>query len=187
MTVPSTARAIAIPPAGHYHLDPRRSTIAFRTRHMFGLGRVQGSFALRGGELTVADPATGSTVQAEIDTDSFTTGNSARDRVVRSRTYLDTENYPVMRFVSEDLTENGDRWTLIGILSVRETRGPVRLEIDRCAVDSAELRLRATTRIDRTEFAITAQPGMTGRYLDLVLDVVASPQSTKNGGKTPTT
>jgi polyisoprenoid-binding protein YceI len=37
------------PQPGHYDIDPSRSRVTFATRHLFGLGRVQGSFVVLGG------------------------------------------------------------------------------------------------------------------------------------------
>ena len=37
------------PQPGHYDIDPDRSRVTFATRHLFGLGRVKGSLAIRGG------------------------------------------------------------------------------------------------------------------------------------------
>lgn len=167
-------RPIKIPAAGRYRIDPARSTITFRTRHMFGLGRVRGSFALNNGEITVTDPLTHSVTHAEVAADSFTTGNNARDSVIRSAKYLDTANHPTIRFTSQGVSEPDGGWALTGDLTVRGTQCPVRLDIEHCGIDSGELVVRAVTRIDRTEFDITAQPGMTGRYLDLTLDLVAN-------------
>ena len=39
------------------------------------------------------------------------------------------------------------------------------------AVAARSFTVRATTRIDRTEFGMTAQPGMTGRHLDMTVEV----------------
>jgi polyisoprenoid-binding protein YceI len=176
-TSPATGTAVVLPPAGTYVLDAARSTITFHTRHMFGLGGVHGSFAVRGGQIEVADPPDRSSVTAEIDAGSFTTGNGTRDGVVRSARYLDVERRPAIRFVSGGVAEAGGTWELRGTLTVREVERPVRLAVESCACLDGELRARATTRIDRFDFGITAQRGMTGRYLRLVLDVVAGATS----------
>src|SRR5580700_10378647 len=41
--------APATPQLGHYEIDPGSSRISFRTRHMFGLAPVRGTFAIRSG------------------------------------------------------------------------------------------------------------------------------------------
>src|ERR1700722_15256918 len=63
------------PQPGHYAIDPGRFRITFVTRHLFGLGRVKGSFAIRGGTADIADPIAASAVHAEIETASFRTNN----------------------------------------------------------------------------------------------------------------
>src|SRR5438105_3425611 len=61
------------PQPGHYNIDPRRSRVTFTTRHLFGLGRVNGGFAISGGTADVADPVAASAIYAEIETASFRT------------------------------------------------------------------------------------------------------------------
>ena len=43
----------AVPAAGRYRLDPSHTVVAFRTRHLFGLGAVSGTMAATGGEITI--------------------------------------------------------------------------------------------------------------------------------------
>jgi len=155
------------PQPGHYDINPRRSRVTFATHHLFGLGRVQGSFAIRGGTADVADPIAASAIYAEIETASFRTKNPARDGSVLSRRFLDPAGHPVMTFRS-DRIEPG---TLTGTLTVRGTSRPVTLTITRCEVSRGSFTARATARIDRTEFGITAARGLAARYLDLTLEV----------------
>lgn len=175
MTASASPSRIIAPPAGTYGLDTRHSGITFHTRHMFGLGPVHGTFALRDGSLTVAEPVEKSSVRTEIDAASFQTGTVARDKVVCSKTYLDTERHPAITFTSTGLAEAEGRWLLHGTVTVRGTSAPVTLTIERCRFSGGELSAHATTRVDRRAFGVTAQRGMTGRYLDLELDVVARP------------
>lgn len=174
----STSRATettTLPPTGIYAVDTARSTITFHTRHMFGLGRVRGSFAVRSGHVEIAASPERSAAAAEIDAGSFRTGNGTRDGAVRSARYLDVERHPAIRFVSGEVTAADGGWELHGTLTVREVSRHVRLAVERCAFADGVLAARATTRLDRFDFGLTAQRGMTGRHLDLVLDVVAAP------------
>jgi polyisoprenoid-binding protein YceI len=122
--------ARAAPQPGRYEIDTSRSAVTFRTRHMFGLAPVRGSFAIRTGTIDVAEPLTDPRIHAETETASFRTGNEQRDSNVRSARLLDAGGYPVMTAFTA----------------------------------------RATTRIDRTEFGVTAYRGLAGRYLDLTMD-----------------
>ena len=157
------------PQPGHYDIDPSRSRVTFATRHLFGLGRVKGSFTIRGGTADVADPIEASAIYAEIETASFRTGNPARDGSVLSPRFLDPAGYPVMIFRSDRIEAEGQ--VLTGTLTVRGTARPVALVITQCEASRGSFTARATTRIDRTEFGITAARGLAARYLDLTVEI----------------
>jgi len=157
------------PQPGHYDIDPSRSRVTFATRHLFGLGRVQGSFAIRGGTADVAEPVATSAIYAEIETASFRTKNHQRDHSVLSPRFLDPAGHPVMIFRSDRLDIAGQ--VLTGTLTVRGTTGPVTLAVTRCEAFRGSFTASATTRIDRTEFGITAARGLAARHLDLTVEV----------------
>ncbi|RKN47798.1 YceI family protein [Micromonospora endolithica] len=154
-------------PLGRYEVDPTRSTIRFRTRHLFGLGKVAGTFAVRSGSVEVAEPLSASRVTAEVDAASFHTGIAARDHTVRSATFLDVDRHPVITFVSERVDEDA----LSGRLTVRGTSGPVTLAVQEAVATPDGFRVVATTRLDRFELGVTGSRGMTGRFLDLTVEV----------------
>ena len=188
------------PQPGHYNIDPDHSRVTFATRHLFGLGRVRGSFAIRGGTADIADPIAASAINAEIETASFRTKNRQRDHSVLSPHFLDPAGHPVITFQSDRIdaagpgpvTEEpgrrpsgGSRWVappgqqsqaVTGMLTVRGTTRPVTLTIIDCQVARGSFTARATARIDRTEFGITAARGLAARYLDLTVEV----QCTRN-------
>jgi polyisoprenoid-binding protein YceI len=176
MTTTTTADdALQAPPIGRYAIDRRGSTITFRSRHLFGLAPVRGTVAVRGGLVDIADPITDSSVQVEIDTTSFHTGSHHRDGDVRSARFLDAARYPWMIFTSERLDRSDGRWTLAGTLLVRDVARPVSLAIERSTVQPGtpnSFVVCATTRIDRTDFGLTAAKGMAGRHLDVSLRIL---------------
>jgi polyisoprenoid-binding protein YceI len=175
MTTPTTADdVLRAPPVGRYGIDPRASTVTFKSRHLFGLAPVAGTMAIRDGLVDIADPLTGSSVQVEIDTASFDTGSGQRDRDVRSPRFLDAERYPSMTFTSERLDRSEGRWTLAGTLLVRDVARPVSLAIERSTVPPGRptsFVVCAATRIDRTEFGLTAAKGLAGRHIDISLRI----------------
>ncbi|HEY7432057.1 MAG TPA: YceI family protein [Streptosporangiaceae bacterium] len=154
------------PQLGRYAIDPSRSAVRFRTRHMFGLGPVRGTFAIKSGTVDVAEPMTASGIHAEIDAASFRTSNRQRDDAVRSTRFLDTAAHPVITFTASRLEGH----TLTGTLTVRGVTRPVTLTVDQVEAAADGFTARATTRIDRTEFGVTAQRGLAGRYLDLTVE-----------------
>jgi len=154
------------PQLGRYEIDTGRSTVTFRTRHLFGLAPVRGRFAIRGGTVDIAEPLTASAVYAEIDAASFRTEYPQRDASARSARLLDVARHPVITFTSERV----DRQELAGTLTVRDVTRPVNLSIEGSEVSPRTFTVRATTRIDRTEFGLTAYRGLAGRYLDLSVE-----------------
>jgi polyisoprenoid-binding protein YceI len=157
----------ATPPPGRYEIDTTRSAVTFRTRHMFGLAPVRGSFAIRAGTVDVAGPLTDPGIYAEIEAASFRTGNGQRDSNVRSARLLDAGQHPVITFRSERM----DGQALTGTLTVRDVTRPVSLSIEQSAVSPGSFTARAATRIDRTVFGVTAYRGLAGRYLDMTVEV----------------
>jgi polyisoprenoid-binding protein YceI len=157
------------PQPGHYDIAPSRSRVTFATRHLFGLGRVKGSFAIRGGTADIADPITASAIYAEIEAASFRTDNPQRDNNVLSPQLLDPASHPVLTFRSDQIDAGSQ--VLTGTLTVRGTTRPVTLTITRCEVSRGSFTARAMARIDRTEFGITAARGLAARCLDLTVEV----------------
>ena len=90
----------ATPQPGRYEIDTTCSAVTFRTRHLFGLAPVRGSFAIRAGTIDVGEPLARSSAFVQIDAASFRTGNGQRDDQVRSERLLDTERYPAITFRS---------------------------------------------------------------------------------------
>lgn len=161
---------------GRYPIDTSHSVVTFRIRHMFGLGTVRGRLGIRTGKLCIRAPLTDSSVYAEIDAASFLTGNEQRDRSVRSARLLDADRHPVMTFRADDLNGSsisGDLpgSTISGALTVRGVTRPIILLVDQSAVSSGSITARATTRVDRTDFGVTAYRGVAGRYLDVTMEI----------------
>ncbi len=159
--------AAATPQLGRYQIDPDGSRVTFRTRHLFGLAPVRGTFALKAGTVDVTEPLTGSRIHAEIEAASFRTGNPLRDAQVRSARFLAADAHPVLAFSSKGL----DGQVLAGTLTVREVTRPVSVLAEVTGVSPGSFTARATVRIDRYEFGVTASRGLAGRYLNVTVEV----------------
>jgi polyisoprenoid-binding protein YceI len=157
------------PQPGHYDIDTAHSGVTFATRHLFGLGRVNGSFAIRRGTADIADPIAASAIYAEIETASFRTKSGPRDRSVLSPRFLDPAGHPVMIFRSDRIEAEGQ--VLAGTLTVCGATRPVALTVTRCEAGRGSFTARATARVDRTGFGITAARGLAARHLDLTVEV----------------
>jgi polyisoprenoid-binding protein YceI len=155
------------PQLGRYEIDTGGSAVTFRTRHLFGLVPVRGTFAIRTAAIDIAEPLSRSSIRVEIEATSFQSGNEQRDASVRSGRFLDAGRYPVLTFTSGEL----DRAVINGMLTVRDVTRPVSLAIEETAASPRSFTARATTRIDRTDFGLVAARGLAGRYLDLSMEV----------------
>jgi polyisoprenoid-binding protein YceI len=154
---------------GHYDIDTGGSTVTFRTRHLFGLAPVRGSFAIRRGAVDVTEPFAESAIYVEIETASFRTSNPMRNQAVPSRRFLDARTYPLITFSSDHLDQAAG--VISGTLTVRDVQRPVVLSVTASELSGGRLTARATTRIDRHEFGISRARGLAGRYLTLTIAV----------------
>jgi polyisoprenoid-binding protein YceI len=159
----------ASPEPGHYSIDVAGSRVGVRTRHLFGLAPVRGTFALRSGSAEITVPLDGSTIRAEIDAASFRSGNQGRDGNVRSARLLDAARSPVITFGNARL--NAGDASIAGELTVRDVTRPVTLAVTAMAAAGHSFTATAAVRIDRAEFGVTGYPGLAGRYLDLTVTV----------------
>jgi len=171
----TTTGQIQIPPAGTYTLDRARSTVAFTTRHMFGAGKVTGSFAVASGKVVIADPPTGSSVYTEIRADSFDSGSRLRDKDVHSKKFLHVEKYPVITFRTTEVRREPDgNWTLVGTLTARGVGAPVELAVTSATSTGAALSITAAGTVDRYAHGITGSKGMAARRLRIEITATAT-------------
>ncbi|QPP08896.1 YceI family protein [Streptomyces bathyalis] len=159
------------PRAGRYEIDTGSSVLEFTTRHVFGLLPVRGTFAIRAGTVDVTEPLAASRIHAEIAAAGFDTGNRSRDAAVRSRRFLDADRHPLITFDADALEETADGARITGTLTASGVSTLVSLTAGECTVTPRGFTVRATARVDRKDFGVTASPGMAGRHLDVVLRI----------------
>lgn len=149
-----------VPAPGTYVLDPSHTTVGFVARHLM-VTKVRGRFEEFEGSITVGDDPLASSAQAAISTASLTTGSPDRDGHVKSDDFLAVETFPTMRFASRRVSHvAGDRFTVVGDLTVKDVTREVVLEvtIDGVARDpwgGERLAVTASTEIDREDFGMT--------------------------------
>ena len=163
--------------AGRYRIDPDRSRVRYSGKHMFGLGTVHATFSVREGVLDIGDAAGTLRTSVTVDAASFCSDSTRRDRDVRSAGLLDVEHYPDITFASELVRETpGEGWLVPGTVTAHGRSVPVDVQVDRVTATGQEVLVHAWARkVDRTSFGVTGSRGLVGRYLDLELDVVATP------------
>jgi polyisoprenoid-binding protein YceI len=140
--------------------------VQFRTRKFWGLVTVQGHFDAYKGQFELnADPA----IELMINAASVRTGIPKRDRHLRSADFLDAENHPRVRFVSESVELHDDTLKVRGQLSARGRSIPLDFEAHVRRIDG-ELEIEATTVANHRELGMTWSPlGMIPPRSELVV------------------
>lgn len=116
--------------SGDYTIDASHSRLGFSARHAM-VTTVRGTFADFEGTATIntAVPAA-SKVDLTIKAESFATGSADRDAHVKAADFFDVENYPTLTFASTSVERDGDEWTIVGDLTIKDTTRSVTLRFE---------------------------------------------------------
>jgi len=143
-----------------WHLDQDHLHVGFAVKHMM-VTTVRGRFTDVHAEIEIDEetPAR-SLAEVRIGTASVDTAHPDRDAHLRSADFFDAETYPLLSFRSTNVERAGDKFTLLGDLTVRDVTRPVRLEgeIEGPVTDSLGNRragFTLTGELDREEFGLT--------------------------------
>jgi polyisoprenoid-binding protein YceI len=108
-----------------WRIDPKRSSVEFHVRNLWGLQTVKGRFERYDGILDLtAQPSIELTIEAE----SLNASQVKRDEHLRSADFFDAANHPQVRFVSQRATLDGDRLDLQGELHAAGRSVPIELD-----------------------------------------------------------
>lgn len=111
---------------GKWALEKQHTKIGFIAKHLM-VTKVRGHFAGFDGTVDIADDLTESKIEVTIDASSIDTGAADRDDHLRSGDFLDVSTHPELRFVSTDISTNGDVFQITGDLTIREVTNPITL------------------------------------------------------------
>jgi polyisoprenoid-binding protein YceI len=143
---------------GTWTVDTPHSTIGFVARHMM-LSKVRGRFTDFTASIEIADPPQSSTVFAEVQMASVTTGEEGRDNHLRTNDFFDVENHPTMTMRSTGFEADGDDYVMHADLTIKGTTLPVdfELEFDGVGQDpwgGTRAGFTASTTINRRDFGV---------------------------------
>jgi polyisoprenoid-binding protein YceI len=155
---------------GTYLVDAGRSSVRFTATHVFGLGPVAGTFAVRDGTIRIDDKPDRCAVSATVDSASFRTDKPKRDADIIAN-FLHSDRYPDLAFRSTGV----DGGRLHGTMTVHGRTAPVRFELAQAEPVDGGCRFLATARVDRYAFGVTRGRGIVGRYVDVTVEVFAVP------------
>ncbi|SRR5260221_8694204 len=152
--------APAVNPSGTYRIDGQHSTVLFKIKHMntswtFGrFDNVTGNFTLN-----TASPEK-STVSVEVAADSVDTGVKGRDDHLKSDSFFDAVQFPMVSFSSKSVKKAGEgKYTVEGELSLHGVKKPLTVEFEQVGVsDSPKMGVRAgffgTFSVKRSDFGM---------------------------------
>jgi polyisoprenoid-binding protein YceI len=158
LTAASTETGIAGYEAGTWNIDPVHSEVGFSVRHMM-VSKVRGRFTNFSGQLVTADDPAASSVTAEIDLKSISTGNEQRDDHIRSADFFEVETYPTMTYRSTGIRVEDGEYILDGDLTLKGVtrRVPLRLELNGFGPDpygGVRVGFTASGELNRRDFNV---------------------------------
>lgn len=146
--------------AADYEIDSDHSTVGFKIKHL-AISNVLGKFAKFSGNFSYdpSSPAT-SKVDATIELDSINTDQTKRDDHLRSADFFDTKKFPLMKFVSREVSGNATELKVLGDLTIKDVTKPVTLivQYEGQAKDpwgNDKVAFSATAKINRKDFGLT--------------------------------
>lgn len=181
-----------------YVIDPVHSEISFKVRHF--VTKVPGRFNKFEGTVYYDEvkPAASSAV-VSIEASSIDTKNERRDGHLKSADFFDVEKFPNLNFLSKRISFEGDKFTLLGDLTMHGVTKPITLTGEMTGImpispTDKKLGFSATTKINRKEYGIlwnkTLDQGntMLGDDVDVTIEVEATyrksaPEEAAKGGQ----
>ena len=137
-----------------WRIDPKRSRFEFHSKTFWGMMTVTGRFDRYEATLDLsADPA----IEVTIEADSLDTGNSVRDKHLRSVDFFDVENHPQIRFISDEVTLDGERLSVRGRLHAAGRSVPLLIE-GKVAQAAAALSVEAFAEVDHRQLGMSRGP-----------------------------
>jgi len=158
--------------AGHWTLDPARSTATLRSKSMWGLAPVKGVFHdLEGdGTVSAAGEVTGRVAVAAGTVD---TKNAKRDTHLRSADFFLAAEYPAITFSVAAMVPSGQGVTVSGTLTVRDVSRPLSFPATVALAEGGEVVLDAAVPVERSQFGLTwNQLGMASMHSTITIHAV---------------
>jgi polyisoprenoid-binding protein YceI len=146
--------------SGDYTIDTAHSRIGFVARHAM-VTKVRGQFAdyTATAHVDTENPAA-SSAEVTIDVASINTGSPDRDGHLRSPDFFDVEKYPTITFRSTDVQRDGQEWTVIGDLTIKDVTKPVTIVFEETgtAVDpfgNTRVGFEGSVTVNRKDWGLT--------------------------------
>ncbi len=172
---------------GTYVIDGSHSTASFSVRHA-GIAKVRGTIAITTGTITVGEDLESTSVSAELDAASVSTGDANRDAHLKSADFWNAEEKPVWSFASTSVRADGGDYVVTGDLTINGVTNTVDLvtEFAGTATDpfgNARAGFETEIEISRKDYGLTWNAALetggvlVGDKVKIALDVSAIKQA----------
>jgi polyisoprenoid-binding protein YceI len=119
----------AVSAGEHYAIDPQHTFSSFEYMH-WGLSLQRGRFNKSSGFIDFDSEAKSGYITIEIDANSVSTGTELFDKIMRSSSFFDAQQFPNIVFDSTKFIFDNDKLSKIeGNLTVKESTKPVTIEV----------------------------------------------------------
>ncbi|MGA3295409.1 MAG: YceI family protein [Candidatus Acidiferrales bacterium] len=159
-----------------WQIDPMHTNAQFTVRHL-GISNVQGEFTKISGTVMLDDTdISKSSVSVTIDATSIDTRVSRRDDDLKSEHFLNVAQFPTITFQSTKVAQSGNGLAVTGNLTIRGVTKEVTLDVTGPtapvkAMGGLRRGAAASTKINRQDFGVSADPGMVGDELAIQIDL----------------
>jgi polyisoprenoid-binding protein YceI len=161
-----------------YDIDPVHTWVGFTVSHFFT--KVPGYFsAVKGAIVVDRDHLEKSNVEAVIEVASITTNTKMRDDDLRSTNFFAAAKFPAMTFKSKAWkSTGGDTYAVTGVLTMKSVAKEVVLKVTSLGFGPGMKGAlisgwEASITLDRRDFDISADQGMIGNRVDVVIQIEA--------------
>lgn len=169
---------------GTWNVDPSHSGLNFTVKHLM-VSKVRGRFASFSGTLNIAADPLQSSVTAQADVASVTTGDTGRDEHLRSGDFFEAEKFPTISFASTKIETDGDDFVLYADLTIKGVTKNVKFELEFDGVGkdpwgNTKAGFSAEAEINRKDFglewnaALETGGVLVGEKVKIQLDIQAS-------------
>jgi polyisoprenoid-binding protein YceI len=142
------------PLAGHWELDPDKTSVRFRTKAMWVLP-IKGTARALSGDAQLNPDAAATKGTLVIDAASFDTKNKKRDDDLRSEDFLEVAKYPRIIFTANGGREaSASRLEITGMLAIHGKTQPLTLQAE-LAESGSSVTLSTQVQIDRRLWGVS--------------------------------
>jgi polyisoprenoid-binding protein YceI len=142
-------------------LDPSHSEVEFKVKHMM-ISTISGKFTKFDADLQTEDEDfMTAKISFTVDADSITTNNEQRDGHLKASDFLDTANFPKIKFVAAkyENVDNDGSYEVYGDLTIRGVTKQVKLDAEFGGVikdpwGNTRAGITVSGKINRKEFGV---------------------------------